>query len=557
MERDEIREFGNLVDAADLGRDRCVSTLCELRQRLLTSGPVNDMPTLPVMTTVPPEAANASAPADVPKGGGADSSSSSSRQQKQDSEAAVRRESEQQFRKAPPKKHKTWTRDFGTAASTATSGEEDATSGAEQGLSRAKRTGSLLSMFKHRKHGSKENNTNSPGSNNNTPPQAVDAPEQGPQPVSPTSMPFRPFRPNDSREVSPTSTGRPHQPPANRSNNYFNFAPEHGGLAESKESESHLSEAENSRPTSPGGTSYIPTGALSPATQMSSLSNAPPMVRGHASSTTLHSQAPSSTNLAAQNTNTTVASNRTNTTSNSSSRAPSQTLPHPTPENHYLGFCKSAVKLQNNDRSALLKRKEFSDALTGDTHHTQFLACASSKCCFAGRLDLQTIWDKVFHADKLGVKFRWQFLAKSHVQQKYMKEGKYGFQCLFCTYAGEPRPPVLLGTDKYLGHVSEVHRVKAVSEQVAKRCRAVVERVAGDEEGFDVCLAPLERGEELRKKSWQGSETVKGLGGGGGGVGKSSEESKGDSVVDGGGGHWNEGLSDFHYGGDFEYRGEI
>ncbi|GAB7363280.1 hypothetical protein MBLNU230_g3561t1 [Neophaeotheca triangularis] len=556
---DDIKEFGNLVDAADLGRDRTISTLCELRQRLLTSGPVNNMPTLPVMTTVPPESANAAAPADAPRS----------------TEQVPRLQEQQEGKKevGPPrkmstKKHKTWTRDFGASQSTATSGEEDAMSGAEQNQQRAKRTGSLLSMFKHRKNTSKDN-TSSNGSSNATA-QAVDPPEQGPQPVSPTSMPLRPFRPDDSREVSPTSTGRPQQPPANRSNNYFNFAPDHGGLAESKESENHLSEQENSRPTSPGGTTlHSSNGPLSPATQMSSLANAPSIVRGHASSSTLHSQAPSSTNLASQNPSASSNNHSNAPTSNPSSQTkkPSNPLPHPTSDNHYLNFCKSAIKLQNHDRSALHKRKEFNEPWSSsDTH---FLACSSSKCCFAGRIDTSVVWEKVYAVDKLGLKFRWPLLAKSHVPQKYMRDGKYVFQCLLCAYAGEAKPANCLGADKYLAHLAE-HRGSFVPEAVARRAGAVVDRVARDDEEWDFCLLPLLPGEQVRKPSLRTSENLRRLGAGGFGIARAEsgelQGGKGDTggFADGGGGdgedtaHWNEGLSDFRYDTGLEdYRGEI
>ena len=229
-------------------------------------------------------------------------------------------------------------------------------------------------------------------------------------------------------------------------------------------------------------------------------------------------------------------------------------MPRPTPDNNYLGFCKNAVRLQNGDRKgAFEKRKEIHDAYsrTGYSHPSvQYLACTSTKCCFAGYQKLDTIWDKVWTDESKGLKFRWAFLAKSHVMQKKVEDKQYAFQCLFCTYAGE-KTPAFQGTDCYLEHVAQ-HR-GPMGEVLLYKAQCVNDRVCEDSEEFDVNLFPPSAGADYQDRaSHMLSDDLLGL----------SFEPK-ERPMDGSSAGkqdsmfsanepWNEGLSDFHYGGELD-----
>nr|POE64883.1 hypothetical protein CFP56_69575 [Quercus suber] len=64
----------------------------------------------------------------------------------------------------------------------------------------------------------------------------------------------------------------------------------------------------------------------------------------------------------------------------------------PTPDNNYLGFCKGAWKLQNGDRKAMQKCREFNDGWSQSSVY--YLMC-TSKCAFASHMDVDKVWDKV------------------------------------------------------------------------------------------------------------------------------------------------------------------
>ncbi|KAK0271200.1 hypothetical protein LTR35_000170 [Friedmanniomyces endolithicus] len=228
----------------------------------------------------------------------------------------------------------------------------------------------------------------------------------------------------------------------------------------------------------------------------------------------------------------------------SASYSGSIAVPTPTPENEYLGFCKSAWRLQNGDRKAVARCKEFNDGWSQSSVH--YLACSSSKCAFAGHINVDQIWDKVWTVDSKGLKFRWSFLAKSHVPQQKVKNHEYAYQCLFCVFLGAEKSPVYFGTDTYLDHVSSSHRGQITSEVVLYKTKGVVDRIASDQEDFDMNLFPLDAQEQGKRRmsAVLSDDLLK--------MPDPSEmdDAARDSV------HsnepWNEGLSEFQWDGDMK-----
>jgi hypothetical protein len=231
-------------------------------------------------------------------------------------------------------------------------------------------------------------------------------------------------------------------------------------------------------------------------------------------------------------------------------------IPNPTPENDYLGFCKYAWKLQNGDRKgSMSKNREvepWSRHPSNSTNATYYLACNANKCAFRSNFthsDIDQVWNKVFTVAARGLKFRWSFLAKSHVLQKVVVKQQYSFKCLFCIFL-RGKSGVYHGIDYYLEHVANEHRGQraGMGDVVLYKTGCVMDRVADDGEDFDINLWPwgvysgsLER--DRQKSEWWGDELM--IGGG-------------DSLKDGNDSMfsasepWNEGLSDFHYRGEFD-----
>lgn len=226
----------------------------------------------------------------------------------------------------------------------------------------------------------------------------------------------------------------------------------------------------------------------------------------------------------------------------------SVSVPTPTPENDYLGFCKAAWRLQNGDRKAMQKSKMFNDGWSQSAVH--YLSCAHSKCAFAGHIDLDKIWSKVWTDESRGLKFRWSFLAKSHVMQQKVKDHQYAYQCLFCVFMGD-QSPVYFGTDTYLEHVQQ-HRGQHLGEVVLYKAKCIGDRIAGDDEDFDVNLFPLTRDEQDgRRESQVLSDTLLEAAR----KPRDASISGKDSFLDTSE-PWNAGLSNFHWGGEFE-RAEL
>ena len=112
-----------------------------------------------------------------------------------------------------------------------------------------------------------------------------------------------------------------------------------------------------------------------------------------------------------------------------------------------------------------------------------------------------------------GVRYKWVFLAKSHVSCKSVPEGEearrgeFGaFACLFCCAEGRARgweglggggvagaAPIFGNVGSFMEHLAEVHRKEAgwPGVEMLGRGRAVVGRVAGPAEEWDVNFVPL------------------------------------------------------------------
>lgn len=170
------------------------------------------------------------------------------------------------------------------------------------------------------------------------------------------------------------------------------------------------------------------------------------------------------------------------------SRAPKEYLP--SEENNFQGFCKGAWRAQIGD-----KKKAMDERLRpgGMYNAARFWQC--SKCKFEGRLlmlDKKTkaADRRVLTAD--GVQFRWDFLFKSHTERKDTTSDFLSatFGCVFCTAEGRGTP-VFGGAQMLMAHLQE-HRQRLPSGEVLYRMNALVGPRAALDEDFDINIVTKE-----------------------------------------------------------------
>lgn len=163
--------------------------------------------------------------------------------------------------------------------------------------------------------------------------------------------------------------------------------------------------------------------------------------------------------------------------------------PGPNRKNNYLGFCKSAWKFQSGDDKAFVKSKDWTQSAQSTAYS---LACSRFRCEFKSELkssgNPSVIWNKVFVDELRGIKYRWSFLAKSHVTQKTVVNKDYSYQCLFCAFQGLQVP--VMNLTALLEHISCEHRGCSLNDVILDRTGCVNGRICKDGEKFDINLYP-------------------------------------------------------------------
>lgn len=186
------------------------------------------------------------------------------------------------------------------------------------------------------------------------------------------------------------------------------------------------------------------------------------------------------------------------------------------PDNQYLGFCRGAWCLQNGDRIASMRKIREGRAYSRSgaacrTATIYFQKCRASRCAFRssfGSSDPNLLWTKVFESAARGIKLRWTFLAKSHVPQRVVVQNKYSYKCLFCVYQQDaPLEAVYFGMDAYLDHISCEHRGKDMDPVLLYKTRCLNNRIADDQDNFDINIWPLNTSNDSEKVSlWLSDE---------------------------------------------------
>jgi hypothetical protein len=185
-------------------------------------------------------------------------------------------------------------------------------------------------------------------------------------------------------------------------------------------------------------------------------------------------------------------------------------------ENDLHGFCKGAVKLQINP-TVLKKAFSVANRPAGLTGTIPFFQC--SKCSFEGpavmsvnmgskKTKAEKTFDPRVRVGGNGIRYRWAFLAKSHVQCKSMPEGptardgSFGaYGCIFCCAEGAGRgwgttgsggnTPTFGNIGSFMEHL-EMHLSPEAtpSAEMQAKAKCIVGRVAEAGEDFDINLPP-------------------------------------------------------------------
>ncbi|KAK4871117.1 hypothetical protein LT330_000354 [Penicillium expansum] len=170
----------------------------------------------------------------------------------------------------------------------------------------------------------------------------------------------------------------------------------------------------------------------------------------------------------------------------------------PSKTNNYLGFCKGAWKVYSGFRGF----KIYSEPGTG--YYTQQLWLRCTKCAFEAPMAPKSsshnpqFEDSVRTHKASGIRYRFEFLAKSHVPCKRDSASRFNsnaprgtFCCVFCCATAQGSTQVYGNLDIFMAHLAEQHRaVERGTLSVLPSMRCVVGRVAPETEYFDVNILP-------------------------------------------------------------------
>lgn len=191
--------------------------------------------------------------------------------------------------------------------------------------------------------------------------------------------------------------------------------------------------------------------------------------------------------------------------STSSSTDPSKAvrpLWPPSKTNNYLGFCKGAWKVHAGFRGFKLHSEP------GTGYYTQRTWLRCSKCAFEAPMAPKCsshnpqFEDSVRTHKRSGVRYRFEFLAKSHVPSKRDSATQFtpntphgAFSCVFCCTMAQGSTQVFGNLDTFMAHLAERHwDVESHTLAVLPSTKCVTGRIALDSEYFDVNILPMRCG---------------------------------------------------------------
>ncbi|KXG48558.1 uncharacterized protein PGRI_024280 [Penicillium griseofulvum] len=188
-------------------------------------------------------------------------------------------------------------------------------------------------------------------------------------------------------------------------------------------------------------------------------------------------------------------------TQSSTDRSAEATRPRwpPSKSNNYLGFCKGAWKVHTGFRGFRI----YTEPGTGYYTQQSWLRCAH--CAFEAPMVPNSssrnpqFEGRVRTHQASGVRYRFGFLAKSHVHCKRDAASHFApntprgaFCCVFCCATAHGSTQVYGNLDTFMAHLAEQHwTIERGTLAVLPSIRRVVGRLAPDSEEFDVNILPM------------------------------------------------------------------
>jgi hypothetical protein len=157
-------------------------------------------------------------------------------------------------------------------------------------------------------------------------------------------------------------------------------------------------------------------------------------------------------------------------------------LGRPSKENNYWGFCKGAWTNREDWRKGLQTQ-----VLPAGLYITK-LVWRCKWCAFEGPLFGEKkpyhIDPRVYTALESGVRYKFLFLAKSHVKRKQGKDENTCFGCVVCTNEGKGTS-IFGNVETLCNHILLEHAKNGMSEEMQAKNKCIVGRVAEAGEDFD------------------------------------------------------------------------
>jgi len=162
-------------------------------------------------------------------------------------------------------------------------------------------------------------------------------------------------------------------------------------------------------------------------------------------------------------------------------------LSKPTAQNNFHGFCVGAWQTRHAMKEGLsIRLLPYRDV--PNVPHWQ-----CKQCEFRSKAtnDSKALPYQISHAS-CGVRYRWLFLAKSHVRaaNPASKPGDYSYACILCAAQsrGDSSVTVHANLDLLLAHIVSKHKASMLTPEVLRRTKCVVGRLAANDEDWDINL---------------------------------------------------------------------
>lgn len=160
----------------------------------------------------------------------------------------------------------------------------------------------------------------------------------------------------------------------------------------------------------------------------------------------------------------------------------------PRKENHFSGFCKGAWKLSSGYGSFTLSRQPY-----GIYSQRLQLICRSCRfsmppASLSAKNKDAAIDHSVHTHPETGIKYRWLFLAKSHIPKDDALSIESGFACIFCCVELDASAPVLFCINDFMKHLLSHRELDHLGLLGFAKC--IVGKVAEDDEVFEINIPP-------------------------------------------------------------------